>query len=68
MLMREINAPTNHSSNSGAARQLPGTSPRSRRSARRAIAMFSIWRQSDWRENLAHNKTAPFNLPGGGRC
>ena len=68
MLMRDIDAPTNDSSNSGAARQLPGTSPRSRRSARRAIAMFSIWRQSDRRQNIAHNQAAPFSLQGGGQC
>jgi hypothetical protein len=67
MLIRE-NAPTNHSSNFGAALQPPGVSPRSRRSSRRAIAMFSIWRQSDWRENLSHNKGEPFNLPKGARC
>ncbi len=72
MFMRDIDAPTNDISHSGAALQLPRTSSRSRRSARRAIAMISIWRQSSRPRNMhgfiAHNQIAPFNLPGGGQC
>jgi hypothetical protein len=72
MSMRDIDAPTNENSYSGAALQLPGTSSRSRRSARRAIAMISIWRQSSRPQNIhgfiAHNQMAPFGLPGGRLC
>jgi hypothetical protein len=72
MCMRNIDAPTNDHSHSGAALQLRGTSSRSRRSARRAIAMISIWRQSSRPRNMhgfiAQYQIAPSNLPGGGQC
>jgi hypothetical protein len=67
MLKRDIAAPTNDNSYSSEALQLPGTLPRSRRSARRAIAMFSIWRRSDRPHHvhdfIADNQFAPFGLP-----
>jgi hypothetical protein len=72
MFMRDIDAPTNDNSYSGAGLQLPGTSSRSRRSARRAIAMISIWGQSSRPQNMhglmAHSQIAPFSSPGGGQC
>jgi hypothetical protein len=72
MFMRDIDSSTNDNSYSGAALQLPGISSRSRRSARRAIAMISIWRQSSRPRNMhgffAHNQIASYNLPGGGQC
>jgi hypothetical protein len=72
MFMRDIDATSNDNSYSGAALQLPEISSRSRRSARRAIAMISIWRQSSRPRNrhgfFAHNQIASCNLSGGGQC
>ena len=70
MFTRNIDASTNDHSHSGAALQL--LSSRSRRSARRAIAMISIWGQSSRPQNMhgliAHSQIAPFSSPGGRQC